>query len=351
MSRFKGAIDCDVHIAVPAVQVLYRYLSPYWKQFMIDCNNPSLEPNYYPPKTDLAARPGSRPADGKLPGSDFDLLRKQVLDEPGATGAILSCLYGAQVVRNDGWAAAISGAVNDWMADEWLARDPRFYGSIMVPWQNIEMSVAEIERCASNKRFVQILLLARSELPLGRPFFWPIYEAAQRHNLPIMVHAGGGMGNPNMSVGWNYYYAEDYLSVPQNFQAQLVSLVAEGVFNKFPSLKVVFAESGFTWLPALMWRLDKNWKGLRREVPWLQRRPSDYIKEHVRFTLQPTDEPANKRHMAEILEQIGSDDLLLYSTDYPHWQYDEEGPLPFELPAEAEAKILRGNAERTFTFS
>ena len=56
------------------------------------------------------------------------------------------------------------------------------------------------------------------------------------------------------------------------FQAQLTSLIAEGAFERFPELRVVLLESGFGWLPPLLWRLDKEWKGLRREIPWVKQR-------------------------------------------------------------------------------
>jgi predicted TIM-barrel fold metal-dependent hydrolase len=276
------------------------------------------------------------------------MVQKQALDETGVDFAVLYCLYGAQVVRNDGWAAALCSAVNDWIAEEWLSKDRRFRGSIMVPWQNVQMAVAEIERLASDRRFVQVMLLARSEILLGRAAFWPIYEAAERHGLPIAIHAGGGMGNPNMASGWNRFFAEDHLSMQQAFQAQLVSLIAEGVFSKYPGLKVVFAESGFTWLPALMWRFDKNWRGLRREVPWIDRLPSDYIREHFRFTLQPVDESPDTRQMLQVIDQLGSDELLMFSTDYPHWQYDDEGPFPLELSEDVTRKVLRSNAESIY---
>jgi uncharacterized protein len=136
------------------------------------------------------------------------------------------------------------------------------------------------------------------------------------------------------------------------FQSQLMSLVAEGVFDQFPELRIVCAESGWTWLPSMLWRLDKEWKGLRREVPWVKRAPSEYILEHVRFTLQPVDAPPEPQFLIETLEQIGSDDLLLFSTDWPHYQYDTPAEaFPLDLPPAQTAKILRENAVAFYRFS
>jgi len=349
--RYAGAIDCDVHCTLPSATKLYPYLSEYWRDFMTDCGNPNLEPNTYPPNTPLAARPGARAADKTPPGASFDLLKKLALDETGVRHAILNCLYGVQLVRNDPWAAAMASAVNQWLTHEWLDRDARLRAAIVVAPQNPQQAAAEIERCATDPRFVQVLMLVRGEVPLGRPFHWPIYEAAERHGLPVVIHAGGGMGNPPTPVGFPNTMLEDYVNMSEAFQSALISLVVEGVFTRFPKLKVVLAESGFTWLPALMWRFDKNWKGLRRDTPWVDRLPSEIIREHVCLTLQPTDAPPAAHRLLETIEHIGSDEMLLFSTDYPHWQYDDEGPLPVALPAELERKLLIDNPQRTYRLS
>jgi predicted TIM-barrel fold metal-dependent hydrolase len=165
----------------------------------------------------------------------------------------------------------------------------------------------------------------------------------------IGIHAGGSPGNPITPVGWPSHYLEDYVSLAQAFQSQLVSLVSEGVFARFPGLRVALIEGGFTWLPSLMWRFDKNWKGLRGEVPWVDRLPSEIIREHVRLTIQPVDEPPNQEYLLQTMEQLGSEEMLLFSTDYPHWHFDErEDALPVELPPELERKILVENARALY---
>src|SRR5262249_58983085 len=104
-------------------------------------------------------------------------VQTQVLDGWGADIAILNCLYGVQLVFNEDMAAAFARAVNDWLVKEWLDRDPRLRASIVVPLQNVEHAVDELERCAQDRRFVQVLALAMGEVPLGRRQFWPLYAA------------------------------------------------------------------------------------------------------------------------------------------------------------------------------
>ena len=107
------------------------------------------------------------------------------------------------------------------------------------------------------------------------------------------------------------------------FQSQLLSLIAEGAFDRFPTLRVGCSRPGFAWLPAFLWRFDKEWRGLRREVPWTTRLPSEYVRDHVRLTLQPVDGPADPEALLTVIDQLGSSELLMFSTDYPHGHYGE----------------------------
>ena len=85
-----------------------------------------------------------------------------------------------------------------------------------------------------------------------------------------------------------------------------MSLIYEGVFVKFPGLKVVLMESGVSWLPAFMWRANKTWRGVRVEVPWVDREPAAIIRDHIRVTMQPFDSPPDAAGVADIIDQIGS---------------------------------------------
>src|ERR1700755_853579 len=345
-----GAIDCDVHPAVPGMGVLLPYLDDYWREMVsvraLDRLNLSL--TSYPQNAPLACRPDWTLDGGAKPGSSLKAMQGHVLDRYQPSFGILNCLYGAQVFHSEDMAAAFCRAANDWIRDEWLSRDPRLRASIVIPAHNTELAVAEIERRADDFRFVQVMMLVSGELTLGRRQHWPIYRLAERLKLPIGIHAGSAYRYAPTPVGWPSYYVEDYIAQSAAFENQLQSMIAEGVFSKFPELKVVAIESGLTWLSGFIWRADKTWKGVRAEVPWVTRAPSEIVRDHVRFTVQPVDAADEREAILRLVDHMNSDSLFMFSTDYPHWQFDGDDALPPGLPDPMFRKIVTENALATY---
>lgn len=342
-----GAIDCDVHPAVPGMKALLPYLPPHWAEQITLRGIDGLDLSSYPLRVPANSRPDWRPASRK-PGADPGLLIDHALEKFGSRFAILNPLWGIEPLHNADMAAAIARAVNEWIAREWLDRDARLRASIVVPLQNTELAVAELERAAADRRFVQVLALAMNEAPLGQRRYWPIWEAAVRHGLALGIHAGSTYRHSATSNGWPSYYLEDTVVQSHAFQAQLLSLVAEGVFTRLPNFRVVLLESGFTWLPQFLWRATRTWRAMRAEVPWVDRAPADIIRDHVRITLQPTDAPPRAEGLARALDHIRSDAMLLFSTDYPHWHFDSDQVLPAGLSEAQIRRILVDNPLETY---
>ena len=276
-----GAIDCDVHPAMPGVTALLPYLNDYWRDQIGNRHIDKLpfQLSSYPPSSPLSARPDWRAVPDRAPdrskASPADPIRSRVLDRFGLKFAICNPLHGAVALFNNDMAAALCSAVNDWVAKELLEAEPRLRAAILLPAHDVELSLREIERVAPDRRFVQALFLAMGEAPLGRRSNWPLFAACEKHGLAVGIHAGSTYRHAPTYAGWPSYRVEDYVAQSGAFETQLLSLIAEGAFQKFPDLKVVLIESGFTWLPHFLWRTGKTWRGTRPEVPWIDRAPAE----------------------------------------------------------------------------
>src|SRR5262249_6450515 len=143
-------VDCDIHPGLEGTRTtLLPYLDDHWKEQVTSRGIDGLDLMSYPPSMPLSCRPDWRPSEGK-PGSSLAMLTAQALEELGSSHAILNVLYGAQAAFDPYMAAAFCRAINDWIAAEWLARDPRLSASIVVPMEAPDLAVEEIERRASD---------------------------------------------------------------------------------------------------------------------------------------------------------------------------------------------------------
>jgi predicted TIM-barrel fold metal-dependent hydrolase len=130
------------------------------------------------------------------------------------------------------------------------------------------------------------------------------------------------------------------------------SLIFEGVFERFPTLRIALIELGWSWAVPYSWRLDSAWKKLRDEVPHLRRKPSEYLREHFWFTTQPIEEPErleDTESVYRMFEDAGFADRLMFSSDYPHWDFDSPyESVPTTFPIERRRRILGQNASKLF---
>jgi predicted TIM-barrel fold metal-dependent hydrolase len=346
-----ATIDCDIHNALPSEKALLPHLSPRWRQHLetFGLRNYVFAGGSYPRLYPNAARADAWPPSGLPPGADLGFLQEQLLDAWQIEFGILNPLIDGATHPNRDYGAAVASALNEWQIRDWVEPEPRLRASVIVNYEDGELAAAEIDRRGVDPRFVQILLIARTREPLGKRKYWKMYEAAERHGLPVGIHFGGFGGHPITGAGWPSFYIEDHCGMPQTFQAQVISLVCEGVFEAFPGLKFVLIEGGIAWLPPLMWRLDMSWKRLKAEVPQLRRLPSEYIRDHFWLTTQPMEEPPVRGHFHRLLNQLDMNDRLMFATDYPHWDFDSpEQAFPEKLSPDLETRIMAGNARALY---
>ena len=346
-------VDCDIHPAFRTPKDLYPFLPERWREhtatFGAHLRHGVSGQLPYPRMMAAGMRADAFPEQGP-PGSDLALMRRQHLDANGVEfGMLMPLSRSGMEERNLDYAAALSHAVNEWQLETWIKPEPRLRAGIVVPQEDAAFAVEEIEQRADNPAFVQILISPRSSDPLGHRRYWPIYAAAERAKRPIALHVQGySGGHASTASGWPTYYLQEHYAMTGNMQSTVVSMVFEGVFERFPGLKVVLVEGGFAWAPALCWRMDKHWERMRAETPRVKRPPSEYVREHFWFTTQPIDEPDDGRHLRSLIEWVGVD-RLLFSSDYPHWDFDDPR-FAFKTPlTEAErAKIFNANARALY---
>jgi predicted TIM-barrel fold metal-dependent hydrolase len=233
------------------------------------------------------------------------------------------------------------------LLETWIRPFDCYKGSILVAQQDPEQAVAEIDRLGEEPGMVQVLMGSASEAPFGRRAFHPIYAACVRHGLPLALHLGGegaGISAPATAVGHPTTYFEWYGSLPQSYMAHIVSMITEGVFERFPSLKVVLYDGGVFWLPHVMWRFDKNWKSQRSETPWVKQAPSRYILDHFLLTTYPLEAAPEPKYLHQVLEMIGAERTLLFGGGYPDWSLGDPFDMLRDLPGQVSQRVMARNA-------
>jgi len=342
-------IDCDLHHNLPNTEALFPYLPRHYVEQIQDFGSmmPALGYTNVPgagARDDLwmdspDVNPATRP----------EVAREKHLDRYNVEIGVLTGgpTYPAAVHPNAEYGAAYCRAFNDWTLEHWVATDSRFRASIHISPTDPQLAVAEIERLADRPEFVQVMMPAGARMPFGNRFYHPIYAACAEHGLPVCVHFGGegaGIAAPPTAAGYPSYYLEMRMARPQIAMAHTVSLICEGVFEKFPNFQFMFIEHDVFWVPGLLWHMDNDWKGLRDYTPWVKRLPSEYLREHIRFGSQPMPNTPTRQDLETFLQWLHADEVMIFASDYPHWDWDEPSTFLAGFGRKFRRKIMYENA-------
>ena len=349
-------IDCDVHNGWRSARELLPHLDPYHRDLVERGELPGGRdsfPHGHRPwlHPEGFTRTDAVPEDGGAPGSDYELMCEQLLDRYGHEYAILTGDEPIELstLANPYFASALARACNEWTIEKWLSLgDDRLRASIVVAPQDPQGAAEEIRRLGGDSRFVQVLISSGSQRPYGDPFFWPIWDAAAEVGLPVAIHLGGqgGLNAHPTGCGPSTFFWETHALLCETGMGHVASTIAHGVFEKWPSMRFLVIECGVAWVAGLLWRLDADYKALRKETPWLRRLPSEYAREHIRFSTQPLEDPPNRDHLHAVLEAIDGEHTLLFATDYPHWDFDDPELVP--IPHAWRERVMSENAREHY---
>jgi len=291
--------------------------------------------------------PGCYDGKARIADMDLDGVHAQMCfpSFPGFAGGVLFAIDDKPL------ALATLQAWNDFIIDEWCAYAPdRFIPMVMVPFWDVDESVAEIRRTAA--KGAKSITFTEAPHRLGLPSFhgdhWdPLFAAAQDADLPLCLHFGSG-GAPDTAPDANFAVAIALFGM--NSQFTTVDLLLSPVFHKFPRLRVALSEGGIGWMPYVLERADYTWErhrwytGVNTSV-----RPSDLFREHI-FGCFIADEAG-----IEVRNLIGIDNLM-FESDYPHSDCNYPASRKHleeslrDVPDHEARKIAEDNARRVFNF-
>jgi predicted TIM-barrel fold metal-dependent hydrolase len=336
-------IDASVHIFFASTSELRGMLREPFKSRGF----PDYEMDWY-------GAPGGEYADGtrgperQYQGSDPQLVAEHLFDERGVDVAILHPMTrGIMPDRHLG--TAIAAAHNEMMVSRWLESDQygdRFRGTIRVNPDDISGALREIEKYRHHPRVVQIGIPLQSRELYGKPQFWPLWEAAADAHLPVAAHieTGEGIASPPTPSGHTRTY-EQYLGfMALNYLYHLMNMIAEGVFERMPNLKFVWADGAADLLTPFIWRMDCFGRPHLEQTPWAPRMPSDYLPGHVYFVQGSLDGPGDTEFAGEWFGFTGKEDMVMFGSSYPHWHCGDPKALPGALTADQRDKLCWRNA-------
>ncbi len=289
-----NGFDCDRHVGIGDYHDLFPYMSLSWRKH--------FERDEF--------------LWGIRDASNHTWVDERFNHEPSAFAADLDddlwLAIPHQGLTINGWADQVAAktfvtALNAFGEDHWQeARSRRVHlvSPIDPAWSAIEIRAAA-ERGAAAVAMPLIPTL------LGADHFDPIYDACAETGLPMVITFSGVegkyLGAAPLPGGVHYSNFSRALLMPQLAESSLTSLAFEGTFEKFPALRMLFAGFGFKWLSSLLWRMDREWRTFRHDVPWVREKPSTYILGHVWLTTWPLGEVSGP----EVWEKFGFGDALV----------------------------------------
>jgi predicted TIM-barrel fold metal-dependent hydrolase len=302
------------------------------------------------PTLDGFQRMARRVGDGRpyVIGPDDPKSWSEVLDREGLDRAVIFPTAGLAegFIQDPDWAVVVCRAYNTMMSERYIKYNRRLHAVALLPIQDIKEAAKELKRCVKELHMAGgVIAPVGFSMPLGDPYFDPLYAEAETLGAPLCIH-----GAPSRGLGFDFFRSlieARTLSHPFAQMIQLTSVILEGVLERFPKLKIASLEAGCAWIPFLMDRLDMEYSHRQHQAPLLKKRPSEYMKGGQIYYHTELWESL----LPLAIERIG-EDLFLYASDYPHEPDLAEAVRAFEARRDvsdgAKRKILSDNGKRFY---
>jgi len=348
-----GVIDSDGHIVEPEDKLLEYLEGPYadikrnMHKYLPNKDGAlgysQIGPSSYMDPT-LGNRLGSNGPWG-FPTPDDWL---ETADKGGMDTVYLfpTTLLAYSEITDPDYLVAISQAYNNYVSEEWLKYSPRFKSVALMPFLDQEESIKEMRRCVTELGYSGVFLAATGFGLLGDKKNHAFFAEAEKLDTAVAVHGGHATAE---SMRYAKFIQRHTIGFPVSNMMQIMSMTYDGVFEKYPNLRVGYLEAGCTWIPYMLDRMDEEWE--KRgwfEAPNCKKKPSDYIKGgNVYIHIE-----AGEQLVPEVIKFMGTN-RLMYASDWPHWDHEYPESL-FQLweradLTEADKKaMLRDNALEFF---
>jgi len=309
-------IDGDGHLFEDPDGIVAHLASPYRERARLRIFPPIDHLHHAnavetPPNRDGRKNPG--------PEEWLDFLRDSGI-ESTVLYPSMALAYGKLISLD--YAVAICRAYNDWVHDEYLKRDKRFRAMAIIPMQDPPEAAKELRRAVTELGLMGGMLPSNGlPQPLGAKTYWPVYEEANRLGCPLAVHGGAhdrfGMDHFNM------YVPAHALGHPWGLTLNAANIVYNGIFDRFPKVRIAFLEGGIAWLLMLLERLHASHETHFQYIPpgecsiTEDMDPAKYIKDLIagdRFYLGIETEELTMPFALKVVGNRG----FLYSSDFPH---------------------------------
>jgi predicted TIM-barrel fold metal-dependent hydrolase len=289
-------------------------------------------------------RPGMTDPKARLVDMDSEKIDAAVLFGAGLSGTL-------PALDDAGLAAALATARNTWLAEYCAEDSKRIKGTAALAQQDIDASVAELHRSVKELGFVGVSLFPNVRgRHVGDPYYFPLYQEAEKLNVPICVHMFLGRygSDATGTERVDKFFYSHLFGHPFEQMIALSVILGEGLLERFPKLRWVFLESGCGWIPYWFERMDEHYEVLGVQLPALKCAPSELL---ARGQLYFSCEPEEKE-LSHVVDVIG-DDWIVFASDYSH--FDSRFPGASEpivnhaqLSAASKRKILNDNARKLY---